>query len=170
MFHQGFPDLVGQDEGRLVLHPQVSGQLQGRNPLHRVGVEGNGGQIDLQGQLMEGEDRARGHREGVVAGLAPPLPAGALEVVPIHRAADRAGHFLPLSPAQDLECLEGFAVAHAHHLPNRQGAGLGGEEEVLFVHGHHHIRYVVILYDIYTSSVVKRNISRMINFVVSMVW
>lgn len=161
MLHQRFPNLVCQDEGSLVLDAQVTAQLKGRNALHRIGVQGDCRQIHLQRQLVEREDCSAGHRESVVAGLAAPLFAGALEVVALHHAAHRAGHFLASAPANLLEYLKGFRLGHFHHLPNRQGASFGGEEEVLFVHYYNHLRYFVISNDITYPSIVNINISRM---------
>lgn len=138
VFHQRFSDLVRQHEGGLVLDAQITTQLQGRHALHSIGEQGDGGEIHLQRQLVEGEDRAGRDREGVIAGFAAPLLPATDEVVAVNRATDRAGHFLTLAPADRLEGGECFRLCHFHDLPDRQRAGGGGEQEVLFVSHVHH--------------------------------
>ena len=131
LFHQRFTDFVRQDEGSLVLNIEIAGKLQGGNALHRVGEDGDRGQVHLQRQLVEGEDRAACHRKGVVTRLAAPLPAGRQKIMTVVTAATWTGGFITLSPTHFPENLEGFPVAHLEHLPNREGPGLGGEKEVL---------------------------------------
>lgn len=119
-----------QHEGSLVLHVQITRQLQGRQALHGIAVDGNGGQVDLQRQLVAGEDRAGRDRERVVAVAAALLAAGLDEVVLGDAAAARADRVV-MAPTALLEHLESLIVVERKNLAQRQGASLGGEQEVL---------------------------------------
>ena len=125
LLDQGFADLVRKHESSLVLDAQIAGELQSRNPLRGIGEDGDRGEINLQRQLMEGEDRSRCHRKGMVAGFAAPLLAGRQEIMLIDRAACRTGGFLALAPTHFPENREGFLVRHLEHLPGREGPGAG---------------------------------------------
>ncbi len=125
LLDQGFADLVREHESGLVLDAQIAGELQGGNPFRGIGENGDRRQVDPQWQLVEGEDRSRCHRKGMVAGFAAPLLAGRQEVMLIDRAASRAYGFLALAPTHFPENREGFLVRHLEHLPDREGPGAG---------------------------------------------
>lgn len=135
LFHQRLTNLMRQYEGGLVLDAKITTQLQGRNALHRVGEDGDGREINLQRQLVEGKDRPTGDGEGVLAVLALPLFPSGLEVVLADHAARRTYHLIALAPANFLEQGKCLVVAHLEYLAHGQGAGFGGKQEVLFV-GH----------------------------------
>jgi len=48
LYHQAFTQLVHQHEGGFVLHIQIPAQLQRRKPLHRIGIDRDSAEIDLQ--------------------------------------------------------------------------------------------------------------------------
>ena len=131
LLDQGFTDLVREHKSGLVLDAQIAGELQGRNALRSICENGDRRQVDPQWQLVEGEDRSRCHRKGMVAGFAAPLLAGRQEVMLIDRAACRTGGFLAFAPTHFPENREGFLVRHLEHLPDREGPGAGREKEVL---------------------------------------
>ena len=95
---------------------------------------------------MAGEDRAGCDRERVVTVAAAPLAAGLDEVVFGGAAAAWADRVV-MTPTALLEHLESLIVAERKNLAQRQGASLGGEQEVLS-----HDRYCTY---IYVSIVVK---------------
>lgn len=83
---------------------------------------------------MVGEDRAGGDGKGMVAIPAVPLlPIFTESMFPDHTTA-RTGNFFASPPAHFLEHRKGFLVRHPGDLEDGQGAGFGGEKEVLF-HG-----------------------------------
>ena len=111
--------LVHQHEGGLVLHPQVTAHLQGRKALDSIGIDRHRAQIHLQRQLVVGEDRPGGHREGVGTGLAAPLPPTGQEPVTLHNPACGTDHVLALSPTQFSEQVERPLIAEQKDLPHR---------------------------------------------------
>jgi len=122
---QGFPQLVGEDEGRLVLHVEVTAQLQGGMPLGTVAEDGNRGEDVTQRQLTAGEDRPGGHGELGVAALALEDAACGVSVDGQAAAAGAVRLALGLCPADRLERLKRFRIGHAHHLHEAQRPGFG---------------------------------------------
>jgi len=113
---QGLPDLVGEHEGRFVLHVEVTAQLQGGIALGAVHEDGDGGQDVAQGKLAAGEDRPRGHAElvGAVSALEAAI---VVQLIDGDGAAARANRCaFVVGPAQRLEGLEGLVVGHPHDL------------------------------------------------------
>ena len=130
--------LVGQHEGRLVLHAEVTGQHQGGLALDLVAEDHGCRQVVLQGQLVEGEQGAAGQAEILAAGFAakPQRAIGAAALVADRAAAAWAyGLAVRLRPAHGGKALLGLRVRHPQHGREAQGAGLGGEEKVA---GHCH--------------------------------
>jgi len=96
----------------------------------------------------------------VIAVLAAPLLAGVLEVVLADCAAYRASDFFTFAPAHFPEQGKRLIVGQFHDFAHGEGAGFGGEEEVLR-HDYHRLRYVLISNDISCSLFVKIIISCM---------
>lgn len=125
-----FAQLVGQDEGRLVLAVQIAGELEGADPLRRVDEDADRRQQVHEGHLARGEDRARGRRELLAAGPALPLAAGRDEVGVAAAAIRAEGFPAGLRKADRRERLKRLVVGHAVDVLELEGPGGGREEEV----------------------------------------
>ncbi len=126
--------LVGQHEGRLVLHVQVAGERQGGLALDLVAEDHGGGKVSAERQLVEGEQGAAGQAEILAARLAaePELAGRAAGFVARRAGAVRAyGLAVRGGPADRPEHLLCLGVRHPQHGGDAERAGLGGEEEVL---------------------------------------
>ena len=77
---EGFPHLVGKDEGRLVLNVEIAAELQGGDTLDRVDEDRRGGEQIADRQLAGGEDSAGRDAELMAASLALPDAAGGIGV------------------------------------------------------------------------------------------
>jgi len=132
--HEALAHLVQQHEGGLVLNIKVTGHLQRRDALHRIGVQRDGAEVDLQRQLVMGEDGAGGDREGVATDPTAPLLAAAQKPVSIHRPTARADRVAVAAPADLAEQLEGFRLAQREDLPQRATTGGGRQQEVALMH------------------------------------
>ena len=123
--------LVRQHEGRLVLHVEVTAELQGRDALDRVHEDGDGQKVGLHRQLAAGEDRAAGDGELMDTRLALEQPAD-LEAVAGSAVATRADRLaVRRRPTHLAEQAVGLVIAHARDLDQAEGPGAGGEEEML---------------------------------------
>ncbi len=130
----GLAELVSQDERRFVGHSEVAGESQGSLALDFIAEDRDGREIGAQGQLVRGEQGARGDAE-IPAASAAAEPHGAVRPATLigieatafgtHRSAVRLG------PTDGPKGRLGFYVRHAEHLSEAQGLGLAGEEEVL---------------------------------------
>ena len=100
-----------------------------------MAVECDRPEVDLQRQLVVGEDGPGGDREGVPTVLAAPLAAAGQEPMSLDNAAGRTHRFPIAAPPHLAERLERLVVAHGEHLAHRQGSGRGRQEEVGVVHG-----------------------------------
>ena len=126
--------LVGQDEGRLVLDTEVAGQRQSCFAFDLVGENHDGGKIETERQLVEGEQRSRCDGEIFPARLAAE-PAGSVRTAAFpagNTAAMRADRLaLGRGPADRPEQVFRRRVGESEHMSQRQGARLGGKEEML---------------------------------------
>lgn len=123
-------ELVGQDEGGLVLAVQIARELEGADPLRRVDEDADRRQQVDEGHLARGEDRARGRRELLAAGAALPLAAGRDEVGVAAAAIRAEGFPAGLRKADRRKRLKRLVVGHAVDVLQLEGPGGGGEEEV----------------------------------------
>lgn len=122
--------LVGQHEGRLVGDVEVAAELQSADALGGIGEDRDRHQVVADRQLAAVEGRAAGDAELPQAALAFEQAAGA-ELVSGTAAAMRAHRIAArLMPPQRPEGAVRLLVRHAGNLRQREGAGLGGEEEV----------------------------------------
>lgn len=126
-----FPQLMGQDERRLVLHVQVTAELQGGHAFDRVHEQADRGQIVPDRQLAAGEDGPAGDAELLPACGALPNAAG-LEGVNLGAFASRAERRAAVvGKADRLKPGMRFVVRHPHDGAKAQRAGFCGKEEVL---------------------------------------
>jgi hypothetical protein len=123
--------LVRQDEGRLVAHVQVAAELERADPLGRVHEDRDGHEVVADGELPAMEGGAGRDGELPAAGLALEQPAGAVPVAGDAAAGGADRLAAGLVPAQGAEGGDGLLLAHARDPRQGEGAGLGGEEEVL---------------------------------------
>ena len=128
---QGLTELVGEHPSRLVLTIDVPAELEGGEALHGVHTEDDGGAQVGEGHLAAGEDGARG--DGKLVGAAGALElAAVLHVVVLEPAAAGAhGSAFGLSPTHPAERAVSRVFAALVDGGQREGAGFGGEEEVL---------------------------------------
>ena len=135
----GFPELVSQHEGRLILAIEIAGKLEHRNALGCVRKDDDCGQEVHELHFPAGEDRAACDAELMAAGFALMLAAGR-NVVVFERAAARANRLtLGFRPAKLLEFGKRCLLAAGIDLPEAYCAGCRAEEKVA---RHHHFRYV----------------------------
>ena len=129
-----FADLVGQDEGGLVLDVEIARQRQGRLALDLVAEDHDRRQIVADLQLVEGEQGARGRAEVAPAGRAaePRRPIGS-RAGPARRAAALRADRCPvaLRPADRTEQRPGLRLLHPQDLLQADGPRGGGQEKVL---------------------------------------
>ena len=113
----GFPQLVGQDEGRLVLHAQLTGQRQRRLAFDLVHENRDGRQIGAERQFMESEQCAAGEAKILTARLAaePKRAVWTAALINSRASAVRAD-CLAIGPADVAEGRLGCLIRHAHHL------------------------------------------------------
>jgi hypothetical protein len=126
-----FAQLVCENEGRLILHVQVTAQLQCANALGAVDEDRNGGEQVADGELAISNNRPRRETELTAARFAIlDLPAGVL--VSLNAAAFGAiGLAIRNAPADSPERPVSLVIPQAHNLRRRQRPGLGRQEEVL---------------------------------------
>ena len=129
-----FPDLVGQDKGRLVLDVEITRQRQGRLALDLVAEDHDRRQIVADLQLVEGEQGARRRAEVAPAGRAaePRRPIGP-RAGPAGRAATVRAHRRPIAlrPADHAEQRPGLRLLHPQDLLQADRPRGSGQEKVL---------------------------------------
>ena len=130
-----------QDERRLVLHVQVTPELQGADALHRIHEDGGGGEVVADRELAAGEDGPAGDAELVVARLALPDAPGRVGVDRRALAARAERRAAVVGKADGRERRVRLVVTHAEDGLEAQRAGYGGKKEVL---GHlsHPLAYI----------------------------
>ena len=127
----GFADLMGEDEGRLVLAIQIAGELEGAVALGAVGEDRDGEQDVADRHLAGGEDGAARDAELMAARLALPQLAS-LVGVGRGAGATRAHRFaLRLRPADQPEGVMRFLIRKPRNPSEAQAPCGFGEEEVL---------------------------------------
>ena len=117
-----------------VLAAKVAAQRQGGLALDLVAEDHDGGEVNLQRQLVEREQGAAGEAEILAARLAAePQRAIRTARLVVRRAgamwADSLAVRLDLPDAREHRL--GLRVRHAAHLGHREAAGAGGKEKVL---------------------------------------
>ena len=130
----GFPQLVRQNESRLVGRAQIAAEGEHALALDLVAEHRDGAEVGPQRQLVGGEQRPGRDREILFAAHAAVArrtgcPAA---IVGVEAAAVRANRLaIRLGPAVLGEGRFRLLIRHAEHLSEAQGLGGGGEEEVL---------------------------------------
>lgn len=127
----GFTELVSQDEGSLVLHIQIAGELQGTMALGAVDEDRDGEEVVADRELAAGEDGPGCDRELMRARLALVELAGLVGEGFSAGAARAYRLAVRVRPADQTEGVMGFLVRHAGNLRQRERAGCGGKKEVL---------------------------------------
>ena len=124
--------LVGQDEGGLVLAIQIAAELHHADALGGVHDDADRGQQVHEVHLAAGEDRAAGDAELVVARLALELAAGG-DVVGFVMQPQRGhtGLAIGFGPAHLAERLVSRFLARLVDRAKAEGAGRCGKKEVL---------------------------------------
>lgn len=127
----GFPELVRQDVGRLVLHVEIAPELESGDTLDRVDEDDDGDQVISDRQLARGKQGAGGFGELATARLALEHVTGGVLVALRAIAVGAHGGALGVGPTDLTEQRAGFPVRHARNLFQADGASSGGHEEVL---------------------------------------
>jgi hypothetical protein len=107
---------VRQDERRLVLRPEISGECQHALALDLVAEDRDGEEVRAERQLMEREQRAARHREVFATRLAAPARSAVRTAAGIHdraTAVRTVGVPVVVRPPQPDEGALGFLIAHA---------------------------------------------------------
>ena len=161
----GFAQLVGKDEGGLILDVQIAAKLESGNALGAIHEDRDCGEQIDERQLAAGEDRAAGNRELVMTGNALELAARG-NVIGLDTAATRANRFaVRFGPAHRAERLIGAVFAHGENCLEAQGASLGREQKMLAFGFHcHRFRCLCIVYSDNQALLSMTNISHMMIF------
>lgn len=128
------PELVSQDEGRLILAIQIAAQGQGALALYLVAEDRNRHEVLAKGHLMRGEQGAGGKREILTASLAPEAQGaiGAPGLVNRGAAAMGAERFaVSLGPADRGKDNLNRLIAHPRNSADAERPGFRRKEEVL---------------------------------------
>ena len=138
---QRFAELVGEDEGRLVLAIEVAAQLERGMPFGSVGEDRDGEKVIPNSPLAVGEDRPRRHGKLIPApGAFPELASR--EGVNLEATTLRAVWLaVVIGPTDRGEPGMRFLVRHARNGAQRERPCGCGKKEVLR-HTTHRIRYL----------------------------
>jgi hypothetical protein len=137
--------LVEKHERRLVGDAHVAREREGGFALHFVAEHRDRGEVDIQCQLVRGEDRPARHAEILrsIDATEARRAARAAAVISLEASAMRANRgAVGLGPAQIAKYRLGFGAAHAEDARQSEGLGNRGKEEVL---RHVHITYAMCL-------------------------
>ena len=129
----GFPELVAEDEGRLVLDVQIAAHLKGADALGRVDEEDDGRQVIADRQLVIREQGTAGRGE-VLPAVAATITRATVpgSAVAGERATVRANRLaFGAGPTNAAEHVPSLGILHAQHRAERNAPGGCGKEEVL---------------------------------------
>ena len=124
-------ELMSQDERRFVLDVEIAAELQGGDALDRVDEDRDGGEIVADSELAAGEDGSAGDAELLLARLALPDAAGRIGVDRRATAVRAERRAAVVGEADRHERTVRLVIGHTEDGLEAQGAGAGGEEEML---------------------------------------
>ncbi len=131
MCTNGLAQLVSKHESRLVSHVQIATQLQLGDTLSGIHEDRDRQQIIANRQFAAGENRTGCDAELIPAIAALPEAPVGNRIVGGAVAARALRLAIVIGPPDCLEGGAGLILAHPGNRRQAQGAGLGGQEEVL---------------------------------------
>jgi hypothetical protein len=150
-------ELVHQDEGRLVLHVEVTAELHRRHPFRGVHEQADRTEKVDKGKLVRGEDRPGCGAELMMAGGAFETTAS-LEVVKLKAAASRTNRRAArLRPAQFAEPPIRSLLAAGVNRPQRQRSRGRRKKEMLRHRSHKNLCSLYVLARSSASEIAKSN-------------